>query len=85
MIENAQMEAESGLGTLTDAYLAWVCSESECERALRAWFGGDGPAYVLYRAALEQEEEAARELQRLSETAQPAFGHRVPGRQEVSR
>jgi hypothetical protein len=54
---------------LDDAYLAWWNAESESEAALRAWWrssGSDRPdAYAAYRAALDREETAALDLERL--------------------
>jgi hypothetical protein len=57
-----------------EAYLAWLCAEHESGRALQAWLNG-GPrrrddAYLEYRAALEREDAAARDLARL--TGRPA-------------
>lgn len=74
MIENAESEvAEIGTGLLDDAYLAWFSAESECERALHTWFEGTGAnwamPYFAYRAALDREEAAARDFQRLWELA----------------
>jgi hypothetical protein len=58
-----------------DAHLTWVAVEVESEHALRAWFDADVPqgagAYLAYRAAVDREEAAARDLQRLSELTQP--------------
>lgn len=70
MIENLDTEvAEIGVRLLDDAYLAWFSAESESEGALRAWFEASGSrratAYLTYRAALDREEAAARDLQRL--------------------
>jgi hypothetical protein len=65
--------AQIGIRLMDHAYMAWLGAESECERALRAWV--DGPPrnraamYLSYRAALDREEAAARDLQRLSELA----------------
>jgi hypothetical protein len=60
---------------LDDAYMTWVAAEVESEHALRAWFDTGAPqgagAYVAYRAALDREEAAARDLQRLCELTQP--------------
>jgi hypothetical protein len=61
---------------LDDAYMAWFTAESESERALRGWFDGDPrePSrhlYVAYLAALDREEAAARDLQRLWQLAEP--------------
>jgi hypothetical protein len=61
---------------LDDAYLTWVAAEVESEHALRAWFKGDAShratAYRAYRAAVDREEAAARDLQRLSELTRPS-------------
>jgi hypothetical protein len=70
MIENIDTTvAEIGVRLLDDAYLAWFSAESECEGALRAWYqavgSSRGDAYLSYRAALEREEAAARDLERL--------------------
>ena len=60
---------------LDDARMTWVAAEVDSEHALRAWFdaatpeGGD--AYLAYRAAVDREEAAARDLQRLSDLTQP--------------
>jgi hypothetical protein len=58
-----------GIRLLDDAYMSWVAAESEAEEALRVWFeGNDGPqAHHAYRAAVDREEAAARDLQRLHE------------------
>ena len=58
-----------GVRLLDDAYMAWVAAESETEEALRAWFvsGEHRAAYQTYRAAVDREEAAARDLQRLHE------------------
>jgi hypothetical protein len=60
---------------LDDAHLTWVAAEVESEHALRAWFNGAASdraaAYLAYRGAVDREEAAARDLQRLSELTQP--------------
>jgi hypothetical protein len=60
---------------LDDAHLTWVAAEVESEHALRAWFKGGASeratTYPAYRAAVDREEAAARDLQRLSELTQP--------------
>ena len=76
MIENlATRVAEVGVRLLDDAYLAWFGAEVECEIALRAWLGGAGAGgaitYFTYRAALDREEAAARDLERLWQLSQP--------------
>jgi hypothetical protein len=54
---------------LDDAHMTWIGTEVESEHALHAWFAGAAPdraaAYVAYRAALDPEEAAACDLQRL--------------------
>jgi hypothetical protein len=61
--------AEIGVRLLDDAYLAWFVAESECERALRGWFEAVGAqragAHLSYRAALDREDAAARDLERV--------------------
>jgi hypothetical protein len=61
---------------LDDAYMTWIAAEVESEHALRAWFKGAAPhqaaAYRAYRAAVDREEAAARDLQRLSDLTQPS-------------
>ena len=60
---------------LDDAHLTWVAAEIESEHALRAWFDADAGqragACLAYRAALDREEAAARDLQRLYALIQP--------------
>ena len=64
-----------GVRALDDAHMTWVAAEGESEHALRAWFKGAAShraaAYLAYRAAVDREEEAARDLQRLSELTHP--------------
>lgn len=67
--------AQIGVRLLDDAYLAWFAAEGDSEQALRAWCNGTWrsrtDAYLAYRAALDREEAAARDLQRLGELAHP--------------
>jgi hypothetical protein len=60
---------------LDDAHMSWVAAEVESEHALHAYFDADASqaasAYLAYRAAVDREEAAARDLQRLSELTQP--------------
>jgi len=70
MTDNTTSEVASiGVRLLDDAYLAWFSAESECERALRAWFQRTDAerrgAYFAYRVALDREEAAARHLERV--------------------
>jgi hypothetical protein len=61
---------------LEDAYLVWFSAEHESGRALRAWLTGTGPgqeaAYAAYRAALDREEAAARDLERRLRAVYPS-------------
>ena len=58
-----------------DAHMTWVAAEIESEHALRRWFDAAAPqsagAYIAYRAAVDREQAAAGDLQRLSELTQP--------------
>lgn len=71
--------AEIGVRLLDDAYMVWFAAECECGQSLRAWFEATwrtrAAAYFAYRAALDREEAAARDLKRLSELAQPCREH----------
>ena len=83
MTENLGREvAEIGIRLLDDAYMTWFAAESECEQALHAWFDGSSnnraQAYFAYRAALDREEAAARDLRRLAELAQPCCDSLTP-------
>ena len=64
-----------GVRLLDDAHMTWLAAEIESEHSLRAWFTGavshGAAAYVAYRAAVDREEAAARDLQRLSELTLP--------------
>jgi hypothetical protein len=55
------------------AYMAWKSAQIECDLALRAWHaagpGRTAAAHVTYRAALDREEAAARDLEELSRLA----------------
>ncbi|MGZ4179282.1 MAG: hypothetical protein ACXVUL_01155 [Solirubrobacteraceae bacterium] len=72
--ELAHEVARIGVRLLDEAYMAWCAAESECEEALRGWSAGTkrggAEAYSRYRAALDREEAAARDLQKLYEVAQ---------------
>lgn len=86
MIENIDTTvAEIGVRLLDDAYLAWWSAESECEGALRSWFQAVGSsradAYHSYRAALEREAAAARDLERLWQVAVPCREVLIRGHQ----
>jgi hypothetical protein len=84
MIENREQQAAEIAERLADdAYLAWLSAESESGHALRAWCeaGNASAAYFAYRAALDREEAAALDLQRLCELAAPYRMHLVRGQQ----
>jgi len=65
--------AEIGIRLLDEAHVAWQRAELECELALQAWY--EGPprtsvdSYLSYRAALDREQAAAHDLERLWELA----------------
>ncbi len=65
--------AEIGFRLLDEAHTTWQWAELECEHALQAWYDGSPRAsadhYLSYRAALDREQAAARDLQRLWELA----------------
>jgi hypothetical protein len=71
---NADLAAV-GVRLLDDAYLAWFSAEGEAEGALRAWRDASSStvamSYARYRAALDREEAAARDLQRLWTLSEP--------------
>lgn len=76
MTENVDTTvAEIGVRLLDDAYLAWFGAQTECEGALHAWFEAVGTqrtgTYLAYRAALDREEAAARDLARISQVSAP--------------
>jgi hypothetical protein len=64
-----------GLRVLDDAHMTWLAAEIDSENSLRAWFkaapANRAPAYLAYRAALDREEAAARDLQRLDALTRP--------------
>jgi hypothetical protein len=72
------------VGLLDDAFQVWRAAATECERALRGWDEdaprGGAAAFWCYTAALEREEAAARDLQRLYATV--PCRERVGGAQE---
>jgi hypothetical protein len=69
MTEDLNTVASVGVRLLDDAYLAWYSAETESDSALCAWWQSSGSrrseASAAYRAALDREEAAARDLQRL--------------------
>jgi hypothetical protein len=57
------------LRLLEDVYGAWTRAQLECHNALLAWLASGSrnhAAYHAYRAALDREEAAAVDLERLS-------------------
>ena len=66
--------AAIGVRLIDDAHMAWVAASAESARTLRMWFDGIAPsneAYCAYLAALDREEAAARDLQRLCAVSEP--------------
>jgi hypothetical protein len=66
----AREVAEIAIRLLDDAYMSWHRAQIECHDALRAWLDSGSPGRtdtdLVYRAALDREEAAARDLERLS-------------------
>ena len=76
MIDNPQTGVASiGGHLLVGATVAWRIAERECDRTIRAWL--EAPceqattAYLAYRAALDREEAAAHDLERLWQLYEP--------------
>ena len=70
-------EATAASIRLADAaHIAWTVAQLDCADALMTWFeacpGQRDEAHLAYRAALDREEAAARDLQRLSTLAAEA-------------
>jgi hypothetical protein len=65
-----------GIRLVDDAHTAWLIAQVECADALWAWFeagvGRRADASLAYRAALDREEAAARDLERLTALATEA-------------
>ena len=77
MTTNGHTElAQIGVRLLDDAYLAWLTAEADCQRKLDVWRtasrGKLAGAYLAYRAALDREDAAAHDLERLAELAGPS-------------
>jgi hypothetical protein len=66
--------AEIGIRLLDEAHVAWQRAELACEHALLAWYTGSprtsADRYLVYCTALDREQAAAHDLQRLWELAQ---------------
>jgi hypothetical protein len=71
--DDEQDREEVGARLLDDAYRAWDLAEVQCGLALRRWDRAEpddeAAAFWCYTAALDREEAAARELERLCESA----------------
>jgi hypothetical protein len=66
--------AAIGIRLIDDAHMVWAAASAESARTLRMWFDGIAPnreGYCAYLAALDREEAAARDLQRLSAVSEP--------------
>jgi uncharacterized protein YeaO (DUF488 family) len=68
--------ARIGIRLIDEAYMSWCTAQLQCQNALRAWFDA-GPrdraeANCTYRAALDREQAAARDLESLSQLAHAA-------------
>ena len=73
--QNSPEITATGVDSYDDTYLAWRMAALEAQQALRDWFDASAEDRVLrffaYRAALDREEAAARDLQRLTELGRP--------------
>jgi uncharacterized protein YeaO (DUF488 family) len=62
-----------GIRLADEAYMSWCTAEVQCQDALRAWFDARphdrAEANCAYRAALDREQAAARDLESLSQLA----------------
>lgn len=65
--------AEIGIRLLDEAFQSWETAQLCCDEALHRWReaapGRRSAAHTAYRAALDREEAAARDLQRLVEAS----------------
>jgi hypothetical protein len=79
--------AEIGIRLMDDAYIAWLAAETQASEALSAWFDA-GPrhehAYHAYLAALDREQAAALDLERLWAVAEPCRAAMTPAEQSVT-
>lgn len=68
--ELARAAIDIGIRLSDDAYMAWSIAEQDCAAALRTWLdagpGRRDAAHAAYRAALDREDAAARDLERIS-------------------
>jgi hypothetical protein len=60
-----------GIRLVDEAYMSWCTAEVQCQNALRAWLDARphdrAEANCAYRAALDREQAAARDLESLSQ------------------
>jgi hypothetical protein len=65
--------ASIGIRLVDEAYMSWCTAQMQCHDALRAWFDARphdrAEANCAYRAALDREQAAARDLESLSQLA----------------
>ena len=68
--------ASIGIRLVDEAYMSWCTAQMQCQDALRAWFDARphdrAEANCVYRAALDREQAAARDLESLSQLAHAA-------------
>jgi hypothetical protein len=61
---------QAGIRLADEAHASWTMATVQCAEALRAWFDAGpshrGAANLAYRAALDREEAAARDLERVA-------------------
>jgi hypothetical protein len=76
MIDKLESEvARVGVRLLDDAHAVWFAAANESAEALRAWLDASprtqNAAYFTYLAALDREQAAAGDLERLSKLTAP--------------
>jgi hypothetical protein len=68
-------ESEQVVILADEAYMSWHAAQIECHQALEAWLTAEAEdraaANCVYRAALDREEAAARDLEWLSGLSLP--------------
>jgi hypothetical protein len=77
MARRISTEAASiGIRLVDEAYMSWCTAQMQCQDALRAWFDARphdrAEAICVYRAALDREQAAARDLESLSQLVHAA-------------
>jgi hypothetical protein len=81
--------AEIGVRLCDDAYMMWLSAECEAAQLLLGWHTARPSewrtACAAYQAALDREEAAARDLERLHQVTAPCQEHLRAGSQAAIR